>query len=452
MDATLGANVENLILGGDALQGTGNDLNNVITANDRGDNLSGLAGRDTLLGGAGNDRLDGGSGSDLLFGGAGDDTFSFVADYLYGRYAVTGDKGSPGHVGGGAVVSLAGRSRSDDLFDGGSGIDTLVGTAGADVLLLDDGDSTRLVSIERMTMGAGDDVVNLGSSRVLYGDVVINGGTGNDVMWSSAGNDYLFGGAGNDTAGGGWGNDVLDGGDGDDRLSDMAGNNVLLGGSGNDIIISGVGKDLVAGGAGADTIRTDAGSNIIAFNRSDGADALIGSSDSRNVLSFGRGISHADISLRRSGPDLILDAGSGDMITLAGWYAGKSHKTVTTLQFIKESEAMSGDTQGAQAVETFDFLKLAAEADASRNGHAGGLTPLNRWSVSDGLLNAFLSGDNNAALGGDLAYRYAQQGSLAGAWLGSAQSTLSASQFGDAAQALQEPLAGAGGSDLKLMA
>jgi hypothetical protein len=170
------------------------------------------------------------------------------------------------------------------------------------------------------------------------------------------------------------------------------------------------------------------------------------------VLSFGRGISDADISLRRSGPDLLLDAGYGDLITLADWYAGKSHKTVPTLQFIKENEAMPGNTQGPQAVETFDFLKLAAEADASRNGHAGGLTPLNRWSVSNALLNAFLDGDNSAALGGDLAYQYAQQGSLAGAWLGSAQSTLSASQFGDAAQALQKPLAGAGSSDLKLMA
>jgi len=63
---TLGDNVENLTLTGDALSGIGNGLNNTIRGN-------GLA--NVIDGGAGNDRLIGGDGVDRLTGGAGDDIF-----------------------------------------------------------------------------------------------------------------------------------------------------------------------------------------------------------------------------------------------------------------------------------------------------------------------------------------------------------------------------------------
>jgi Ca2+-binding RTX toxin-like protein len=62
---TLGANLENLTLSGNAT-GTGNDADNRIIAG---------AGKNTLLGGAGNDYLEGGNGNDIMNGGAGVDTF-----------------------------------------------------------------------------------------------------------------------------------------------------------------------------------------------------------------------------------------------------------------------------------------------------------------------------------------------------------------------------------------
>lgn len=58
----------NLVLMGNAVWGTGNDLSNVIT---------GTRGNNTLSGLGGNDRLDGGYGKDRLYGGAGNDTFVF---------------------------------------------------------------------------------------------------------------------------------------------------------------------------------------------------------------------------------------------------------------------------------------------------------------------------------------------------------------------------------------
>ena len=63
---TLGSNVENLVLTGLATDGTGNELDNIITGN---------ALANMLFGGAGNDRLIGGDGVDRLTGGAGNDVF-----------------------------------------------------------------------------------------------------------------------------------------------------------------------------------------------------------------------------------------------------------------------------------------------------------------------------------------------------------------------------------------
>lgn len=74
----LGANVEKLLLTGvNAINGTGNGLNNVITGNGANNKLVGLGGADSLNGGVGSDTLIGGGGKDILTGGAGNDFFVF---------------------------------------------------------------------------------------------------------------------------------------------------------------------------------------------------------------------------------------------------------------------------------------------------------------------------------------------------------------------------------------
>jgi Ca2+-binding RTX toxin-like protein len=80
----LSRHVENLTLEGNAIYGSGNELNNTIIGNDDrniltghagNDRLRGMNGKDALSGGIGKDAIEGGLGADVLSGGADADTF-----------------------------------------------------------------------------------------------------------------------------------------------------------------------------------------------------------------------------------------------------------------------------------------------------------------------------------------------------------------------------------------
>jgi Ca2+-binding RTX toxin-like protein len=423
--------------------------------------LVGTSGDDALAGDSGDDILAGRQGADVLAGGAGDDTFLYARDAVWGSGNRAINVGSPGAPGTGESVLLNGRNRSFDLFDGGTGTDTLLGTGGDDAILLDDllsrpaGTSPRLASIETILAGGGADLVDLTSRAFAYGDVLVEGGAGNDVIWSSAGDDRLHGGAGNDrihagagddfvTGGGGadvldggLGSDVIEGGSGNDKLYDLSGANLLNGRGGNDDLFDGAGNALIVGGSGNDRITLGGGRDVLAFNRGDGRDVVRGTGEA--ALSLGGGIRYQDLALRRSGDDLIVEVGSGERITLGEWYADPQHQTVQTMQVI--AEAMQGYGQGSadplldDKVEWFDFGALVAAFDEARQANRN----ITRWSMMSELLDAHLGGSDDAALGGDLAHQYGKAGSLAGVGLGAAQSVLGAAGFGAEAQSLQPP-------------
>jgi Ca2+-binding RTX toxin-like protein len=90
VDYALGGQLERLVMAGNAITGSGNDLANTLTGNGRDNLLFGGLGEDTLQGGGGDDILragdgedvlTGGRGLDVMYGGAGDDRFVFSSSF-----------------------------------------------------------------------------------------------------------------------------------------------------------------------------------------------------------------------------------------------------------------------------------------------------------------------------------------------------------------------------------
>ncbi len=187
----LAENLEDLNLtGNNAINGTGNSIDNIITGNSANNILKGEAGNDTLNAGEGDDTLDGGLGSDFMFGGQGND--SYFVDNIND-----------------SVTELANEG-TDIVF---SSITYMLGN-----------------NLENLTL-TGNNAIN-GTGNSLNNIITANNadnylyaGDGDDTVYGQAGNDYLYGQSGNDTLFAGDGNDSLDGG---------FGTNSMFGGLGND--------------------------------------------------------------------------------------------------------------------------------------------------------------------------------------------------------------------------
>jgi len=248
-------NFENLQLIGNAIQGTGNELDNVIVGNDQGNILNGLGGDDTIFGLGGADVVNGGDGDDSILGGSGDDNLSGGN----GDDTILGEDGNDVISGGAGADSLSGEDGNDNIT-GGSGDDTITGGAGDDAL---DG-------------GGGNDNINGGN-----GNDNIKGGDGIDTLVGGDGADTIDGGDGADTIVGGKGDDSLIGGDGDDTIDGGEGKDNISGGKGADSLIGGDGDDTIDGGEGADTI--DGGVDNDSINGGDGADSILGGSGADTI-------------------------------------------------------------------------------------------------------------------------------------------------------------------------
>lgn len=251
----------------------------------------------------------------------------------------------------------------------------------------------------------------------------------------------MSGGSGADTLEGGAGNDILQGDDGNDILTDTAGTALFNGGTGNDTITGGAGAEIYLGGLGNDTYTTGAGNDVILFNTGDGQDTFAAGGTGSDTVSLGGGVLYTDLSFSKATNDLVLKVGATDQITFKNWYAATPSKPVLNLQAIAEAmadfDAGGSDPLRDQKVENFNFAGLVGAFDAARAA-----TPtLTNWALTNALASFQLAGSDSAALGGDLAYQYGKNGTLAGIGVTPAFDVLNNAGLGTSAQTLN-PLAG----------
>ncbi|MBE9609287.1 calcium-binding protein [Chitinilyticum piscinae] len=245
----LSSNLEKLTLTGIvAINGTGNDLNNIISGNVAANVLTGMNGDDRLNGGASADTMVGGAGDDVYYvDNVGDkviEAHSFdgndlvlasvsavLANYVE-RLTLTGSMAING-IGNSLSNSLIGNSASNVLYgglgndslNGGLGADTLNGGSGNDAYHLDNvvdqivetsATATEIDSVyvgfsyalganlENLTLEGVQSINGSGNAAANFitgneGGNTLSGGLGNDTLSGGGGNDQLFGGAGSDS-------------------------------------------------------------------------------------------------------------------------------------------------------------------------------------------------------------------------------------------------------------
>ncbi|WP_137818293.1 calcium-binding protein [Pseudomonas sp. 2FG] len=314
----LGDHQENLTLTGTAINGFGNELNNLITGNASNNLLNGGLGDDTLIGGLGNDTYVVDNVLDVVteLSDQGTDTVQTSITWTLGdnleNLTLTGSGAANGT--GNTLNNVLTGNTNANILDGGAGDDTLIGGASNDTYLVDSiGDVvTELSSQGTDTVSASLDWT-LGSNLenlTLTGTAISGtGNTLNNVLTGNASANSLSGGAGNDTLNGGAGNDTLTGGTGDDTyvvdsasdvITELSGegtdtvqssltytldssnlenltltgatvingtgntaDNVLTGNSAANVLDGGAGNDSMIGGTGNDTYIVDSTSDVV---------------------------------------------------------------------------------------------------------------------------------------------------------------------------------------------
>jgi Ca2+-binding RTX toxin-like protein len=323
---TLKANFENLtLIGTAATNGTGNELDNVLTGNANTNQLYGLDGNDTLNGGAGADQMTGGAGNDTyIVDNVGDlaievasthgtaDLVRSSVSYTLGakieNLTLTGAAAIDG-TGNAGANTLIGNSAAN-LLNGAAGADVMQGGAGDDIYVVDHaGDQTIELA------GEGSDLVRSSLNHTLAANVenltltgTASSGTGNaeaNILIGNAAANTLNGGAGADQMIGGAGNDAYLVDDAGDQAIEIASTH------GTDQVLSSVSYAL---GAKIENL-TLIGAGTINGTGNAGANILIGN-DAANVLNGGSG---ADWMQGLGGNDTYIVDNVGDQVSEAAF-------------------------------------------------------------------------------------------------------------------------------------
>ncbi|OCR01868.1 Oscillin [Oscillatoriales cyanobacterium USR001] len=276
---TAGNNLGLNLTGGGA---AGNEGSNFLAGDLGNDLVVGINAKDTLYGGKGMDSVEASGSNSYLSGDDDNDTLEVfnstqVNQFNTSQTVIIGLERTT-LLGGAGDDSLDGPigefQRGKNFFDGGDGNDTILSYAFQDSVLGNDGNDL-IMSVT--SAGISSQGANI-SSPGYAGQILLDGGRGNDTIKAAFATDTMIGGEGDDSLGGifnqatgGDGNDTidatgvgtnaaritLDGGAGNDRLLGNVGTvpNFFNAGSGNDFMVFGsTGDTLIGDSAGNDTI------------------------------------------------------------------------------------------------------------------------------------------------------------------------------------------------------
>ncbi|HSW13801.1 MAG TPA: hypothetical protein VLI06_13230 [Solimonas sp.] len=388
----LAANFENLILTGSAvIDGTGNDVANVLTGN---------TAVNTLTGGLGNDTLDGGTGADILIGGAGDDTYirdnggdfvdetagaggagtdtvlssvgyTLTAELEY--LTLTGSAGASGTGNAGANTILGNSGNNalsglggDDTIDGGLGADSMNGGDGNDTFIVDTSTDTVIEAasqgvdlvLSSVTYTLSANVDNL----TLTGTSAINatGNGDNNILTGNTGNNALNGMGGADTMSGLQGDDTYTVDNAGDAVSEAAG-------QGNDLVQASLSYTLTAE---VERLTLTGSTNIDATGNAL-ANLLTGNSGN-NVLDGGTG---NDAMSGGTGNDTYVVDATGDTVT-EGVAAG------TDLVLASATHTLAQNVENLTLTGALDINGTGNSADNVLLGN-GGVNTLSGGSGAD---------------------------------------------------------------------
>jgi Ca2+-binding RTX toxin-like protein len=101
-------------------------------------------------------------------------------------------------------------------------------------------------------------------------------------------------------------------------VSKYDGENSIQGTDSNDTINGTPGDDMIIGFKGSDTLRGGEGDDTYVWNTGDGIDTIEDDSG-YTILKFGEGIVRSDITLLRSGDDLLIYCRDGGRVTVKNW-------------------------------------------------------------------------------------------------------------------------------------
>jgi Ca2+-binding RTX toxin-like protein len=400
---TLGAVLENLTLSGaDDINGTGNDLGNVLIGN---------FGANRLEGGKGIDRLaDGGGGHDTLVGGADGDIYTLtdigttitelatdtgidevflfnVADYTLAanvEYA-TINANDPDLTALTLVGNLSNNRLTGDITDdhivGGGGSDTLIGGLGDDDYVVDGNDliiegvdegiDSVTASVDYTLVGTNLETLTLSSGGAING-------TGNDADNTLFGNglgNHLIGGKGNDWLDGRTGSDTLTGGlDNDtyvlDRDTDVV---EEFAGEGIDTVVVSFDYVLLATSNVENVTLTSAALNATG---NDGDNALMGNGNA-NRLEGGKGDDYLsggggqDTLVGGDGSDVYSIKNASTLITEVSTDAGIDEVFVRNLTTYTLADNVENATMNAYGL---GVVNLALTGNALNNRLRGSFT------------------------------------------------------------------------------